>query len=158
MITHPRQCEKCCGEADAKRGRCNQDKTKNQDTKITNRYIIKAKQKSKTRRSSIDNLVCCVHCLSSLFLQSIIFYQCFVFTAMPRQSIDLFMLLSTWLAQFNVQYHTAGLARDCRVGIRWHFRYGCPISKPRSVLDFSSKKSGVVFFSKSRKMSSYNQK
>ena len=30
--------------------------------------------------------------------------------------------------------------------VRWHFCCGCPISKPRQVLDFSSKKSGVDFF------------
>ena len=35
---------------------------------------------------------------------------------------------------------------DCRVGLRWHFCCGCPNSKPRPVLDFSSKKSGVIFF------------
>ena len=35
---------------------------------------------------------------------------------------------------------------DCRLGLHWHFRCGCPISKPRPVLDFSSKKSGVVFY------------
>ena len=27
---------------------------------------------------------------------------------------------------------------DCRVGLRWNFRCGCPISKLRLVLDFSS--------------------
>ena len=55
---------------------------------------------------------------------------------------------------------TAGLAMDCRVGLRWHFRCGCPISKPRPVLDFSSKNRGSFFliFSKSRKMSSCGQK
>ena len=40
---------------------------------------------------------------------------------------------------------TAGLAMDCRVGLRWHFRCGCPISKPRPVLDFSSKNRGSFF-------------
>ena len=53
---------------------------------------------------------------------------------------------------------TAGLVMNCRVGLRWHFCCGCPISKPRLILDFSSKKSGVVFLSESRKMSSYGQK
>ena len=53
---------------------------------------------------------------------------------------------------------TARLAMDCRVGIHWHFRCGCPNSKPRPVLDFSSKKSGFVFFfSESQKKSSYGQ-
>ena len=51
----------------------------------------------------------------------------------------------------KTQTITAGLAKDCRVGLRWHFRCGCPISKPRPVLDFSSKKSGVVFFRFSEK-------
>ena len=32
------------------------------------------------------------------------------------------------------------------MGLHWHFRCGCPIPKPRPVLDFSSKKSGVVYF------------
>ena len=41
--------------------------------------------------------------------------------------------------------HTAGLVMDCRVGLRWYFRCGCPISKPGPVLGFSSKKSGVIF-------------
>ena len=40
---------------------------------------------------------------------------------------------------------TARLAMDCRVGLRWHFCCGCPISKPRPDLGFSSKKSGVIF-------------
>ena len=55
-----------------------------------------------------------------------------------------------WLIGFR-QRTTAGLAMDYRVGLRWHFHCGCPISKPRPFLDFSSKKSGVIFFSKSRK-------
>ena len=42
-------------------------------------------------------------------------------------------------------YDTTGLAMDCGVGLRWHFHCGCPFSKPRPVLDFSSEKSGVVF-------------
>ena len=41
---------------------------------------------------------------------------------------------------------TAGLAMDCRVSLRWHLCCGCSNSKPRPVLDFSSKKSGVIFF------------
>ena len=54
---------------------------------------------------------------------------------------------------------TAGLAMDCRVGLRWYFRCGCPNSKQRSVLDSSSKNQGSFFvFSKSQKMSSYGQK
>ena len=40
---------------------------------------------------------------------------------------------------------TSGLTMDCRVSLRWHFCCGCPISKPRPVLGFSSNKSGVVF-------------
>ena len=39
------------------------------------------------------------------------------------------------------------LAMVFRVGLRWHFCCGCPILKSRPALDFSSKKSGVVFFS-----------
>ena len=41
---------------------------------------------------------------------------------------------------------TAGLAMGCRVGLRWHFRCGCTVSKSRQVLGFSSKKSGDVLF------------
>jgi len=37
------------------------------------------------------------------------------------------------------------VAMDCRVGLRWHFRCGYPNSKPRPVLNFSSKKSGIFF-------------
>ena len=43
-------------------------------------------------------------------------------------------------------FNTAGLAMDCRVGLRWYFRYDCPISKPRPVLGFSSKNQGPFFF------------
>ena len=46
---------------------------------------------------------------------------------------------------------TAGLAMDCRAGLRWHFRCGCPISKPRPVLDFSPKNQGSFFFNFSEK-------
>ena len=45
------------------------------------------------------------------------------------QQYDIFRLSST-----------AGLVIDCRVGLHWHFCCGCPNSKPRPVLDFSSKK------------------
>ena len=38
---------------------------------------------------------------------------------------------------FLVQSSTAGLAMDCRVGLSWYFRCGCPISRPRPVLAFS---------------------
>ena len=48
-----------------------------------------------------------------------------------------------WVA---LRRNTAGLTMDCRVGLRWHLHCGCPISKPRSVLGFSSKKSRVVYF------------
>ena len=41
---------------------------------------------------------------------------------------------------------TAGLAMDCRVGLRWYFPCGCPISQPIPVLDFSSKKIRGRFF------------
>ena len=34
---------------------------------------------------------------------------------------------------------TAGLAKDCRVGLRWHLCCCCPISKPRPFLGFSQK-------------------
>ena len=54
---------------------------------------------------------------------------------------------------------TAGLATNWRVGPRWHFRCGSPISKPRPVLDFSSKNQGSFFYVfESQKMSSYGQK
>ena len=44
--------------------------------------------------------------------------------------------LDDWLEN-KQDLNTAGLTIDCRVGLRWHFRYGCQISKPRPVLDFS---------------------
>ena len=50
----------------------------------------------------------------------------------------------------RTEFDTAGLAMDCRVGLRWHFCCGCPISKPRPVLDFSSK-NHRSFFSKNIK-------
>ena len=49
---------------------------------------------------------------------------------------------------------TAGLAKDCRVGLGWHFRCGCSNPKPRPLLDFSSKNQGSFFiylFEKSKK-------
>ena len=50
-------------------------------------------------------------------------------------------------------YFTAGLAMDYRVDLRWHFRCGYPISKPRAVLSFSSKNQGsfYLFFQKVKK-------
>ena len=48
-------------------------------------------------------------------------------------------------------FNTAGLAMDCRVGLRWYFRYDCPISKPRPVLGFSSKNQGSFFLRKVKK-------
>ena len=45
----------------------------------------------------------------------------------------------------KIHLHTAGLTMDCRVGLHWHFHCYCLISKPRPVLDFSSKKSMFVF-------------
>ena len=37
------------------------------------------------------------------------------------------------------RFITAGLTKDCRVGLRWTFCCGCPISKSRPVLDSLSK-------------------
>ena len=47
------------------------------------------------------------------------------------------------------------LAIDCRVGLRWHFRCGWPILKPRPGLDFPSEKSGVVFLNFFQKVEKY---
>ena len=41
---------------------------------------------------------------------------------------------------------TAGLAKDCREGLRWYFAV-CPISNPRPVFGFLIKKSGCFFSS-----------
>ena len=62
--------------------------------------------------------------------------------------------------QIYVTVCTAGLAKDCRVGLRWHFCCGCPISKPRPVLDSSSKTTQAMCFrfSKNQKMSSFGKK
>ena len=55
------------------------------------------------------------------------------------------MTCSWTLPSFTLTEGTAGLTMDCRVGLRWYFCCGCPNSKTRLVLNFSSKKSGVVF-------------
>ena len=45
----------------------------------------------------------------------------------------------------SYQHHNIGLAKDCRVGLHWHFCCSCPISRPRPFLVFSSKIAGIVF-------------
>ena len=46
---------------------------------------------------------------------------------------------------------TDELPSDCRLGLRQHFCWRCPISKPRPVLDFSSKTLFIyLFFAKSQ--------
>ena len=54
-------------------------------------------------------------------------------------SLTLFKRNSTYIG-------TAGLARDCRVDLRWRFCCGCPISRPRPVFDFSRKKTGSFLY------------
>ena len=67
-----------------------------------------------------------------------------------------------WLYNSNVRWNstvatlggtksTTGLAKNCRMGLRWYFRCGCPISKPRPLFDFSSKTTWVFFFWKIKK-------
>ena len=62
--------------------------------------------------------------------------------------LDLFM--QKW-SKFSLKT-IAELAKDCRVGLRWHVCCGCPISKLRPVLGFSSKNHGSFFkfFEKSK--------
>ena len=41
---------------------------------------------------------------------------------------------------------TAGLATDCRLGLRWNFCCRCPNSKPRQVLESSLKSTWDMYF------------
>ena len=52
----------------------------------------------------------------------------------------------SWWVRFPAKSTTAGLTKDCRVGLRWHFRCRCPISKPRPFWGYSSNTTGVIFF------------
>ena len=53
---------------------------------------------------------------------------------------------------------TSRLAKDYRVALRWYFHCDCPISKQRSVLDFSSKIRDLFFFQKSKKWARMTRK
>ena len=57
-----------------------------------------------------------------------------------------YVTITAFFSKWVVKSNTAGLAMDCRVGLRWHFCSGFPISNPRSVLDFLSKNQGSFFY------------
>jgi len=54
--------------------------------------------------------------------------------------------------------HLDWLRINYKVALRWHFHCGCPISKPRSVLDFSSKIRDRFFFQKIKKWARMTRK
>ena len=54
--------------------------------------------------------------------------------------------------------HLGWLRINYKVALRWHFHCGCPISKPRSVLNFSSKIRDRFFFQKIKKSARMTRK
>ena len=63
----------------------------------------------------------------------------------PPPSLNITTTAETFLLT-QCQIYTAGLTGGCRVSLCWQFCCGCPISKPRPVLDFLSKNQGSFFF------------
>ena len=75
-------------------------------------------------------------------------HSIYVSTSYPKwpRLLDIANVLAkrSRLVQHNSR-SVAGLAKDCRVGLRWNFHCGCPISKRRPVLNFSLKNQGPFF-------------
>ena len=78
------------------------------------------------------------------------YWYCVIIVATGLVVIGIFTLLncdpvSLYFLMFNLLL-TAGLASDCRLGLRWHFHCRSPISKPRPVLDYSPKTTRGMYF------------